>query len=369
MRKIKIFIAMRIFYNLFKLVPIKPKRILFEASQGRFTSNPKYLYLQMRDDRRFDDYQIIWALKESDTNISSIKIYSLTYIFYLATSNILINDNMWHPYMKKRKGQLFIQTWHGTPLKMIALDTNNPSGDPKVTKQNESYVLANTKLFDFVTSSSEYTTSKFKTSFNFKGLIAPVGTSRVDYLLANKNQPKSSKYKSFDRVILIAPSFRKSLKGTDQYQFFYDNFEIDKLANTFPNYCFLLKLHNYAFDQARIAKNNIIDVSGTDDINQLYLDADCLITDYSSTMFDYSVLERCTICYPFDYDFKTQMITTDQEQLYLPLDEKLPAHIAEDQIQLIELLTVLPPKAKGIFTNYESALASERTLDFIYNNS
>ncbi len=368
MRKIKVFIAMGILYNIFKLLPVQ-KKILFEASQGRFSSNPKYLYLALEDDSRFGDFDLVWALIDSNNpqiNTPKVKIYSVKYLYHLATAQVLVNDNMWHPSMKKRKQQVFIQTWHGTPLKKIAKDTNNPTNDRSLQAVNDAYVQANSRLFDCMISSSQYTTEKFKSAFDFNQTILECGTPRVDYLINNQTTYNDHPYCQFEQVILIAPSFRKTLRGQDQYQFFVDNFNLPALADKFPQYAFLVKLHNYAFATNHGSSNNIFDVSGVDDITELYLQADCLVTDYSSAMFDFSVLNKSNICFPFDYDFKSNLITTDNEPLYIDIDSNnLPVQIAQGWEHLVELLDQLATVAPNNMTEFECGNSSTTIANYI----
>lgn len=368
MKNLRVIIGMKVIYKFFTLLPLRKKTMLFEASQGRYTSNPKYLYEQILATDEFVDWSLIWVIRDDckvPSNVKTIKIYSLAHLYYLATSRVLINDNFWHYYMKKRKKQLFIQTWHGTPLKQIGIDTNNPTNDPQVEQSNKRYVTSNAKLTNVMLSSSAYHSAIIRSAFLYKQEIMEIGTPRVDYLLNNNIQPNNS-YPQFDKLVLIAPSYRKTLLGGDQFDFFFQGMEIEKLASLYPNYGFLIKLHNYGFASRREFKDNIIDVSGTADINQLYLMSDVLITDYSSALFDYSVLGKTNICYPFDYDFNTNRIITDDENLYFPINEQsLPALVATSFEQLQTLLETLPIKAPNHLTEYEQGTSSQQLIKYI----
>lgn len=368
MHSFKVFVAMRVLYPLFRLLPLQESLILFEASQGKFTSNPKYLYTSMLNDYRYKNFELVWALNSGqhhDDNLTYVSLYSIKYLYLLATTNVLVNDNMWHPYMRKRKKQVFIQTWHGTPLKMIALDTNVLDNDIKQKQINELYCSRNSQLFDVMLSSSRYTTTKFTTAFGYKGQILEVGTPRLDKLIMEHNS--ISQYDQYEKRVLIAPSFRKKLRGSDQYDYFYQGFNIEQLANDFPNYCFLLKMHNYAFGSNHGAQSNVYDVSGIEDINELYLIADVLITDYSSTLFDYSVLGRTTIQFPFDYDFEAQKITIDDEKLYMDLpNPQLPCSFTSNYNGLTQLLEELPLDKPSTFTEFEQGTSSSQILDWLW---
>lgn len=372
MKKLKVIIAMKLIYNAFTLLPLRKKSILFEASQGRYTSNPKYLYEQMINMDEFKDWNITWALRDDSTKPSEgnvVNIYSLKYLYHLATSQVLINDNFWHYYMKKRKNQCFIQTWHGTPLKKVAIDTNNPTHDAFKEQEKQSYVSTNAKLADAMLSSSDHGTKVIRNSFLYNGTILEIGTPRVDDLI-NHSNALNTEYSNFDKVILIAPSFRKTLIGSDQFRFFFESLQIDKLANQFPSYAFLIKLHNYGYAYRRSNNNNIIDVSGCEDINELYKISDVLISDYSSALFDFSVMGKTNICYPFDYDFNKKVITTDNEELYFNIDEQsMPAFVVTCFEQLADLLLILPSKPTNELTKYEQGKSSQQLLNYILERS
>lgn len=370
MYSIKVFIAMRVLYPLFRLVPLQKSLILFEASQGRYSSNPKYIYESLLFDTRYNNFEFVWALNANSNNakeLTSVSLYSIKYLYLLATANVLVNDNMWHPYTRKRNGQIFIQTWHGTPLKKIALDTSVPNNELKQEKINNLYCSKNVLLFDIMLSSSDYSTQKLLNAFNYRGQILEVGTPRVDKLIHEKNNSFSWVSKNYQKTILIAPSFRKTLRGEDQYDYFYNGFKIEQLANKFPEYCFLIKMHNYAFSYNHGVQSNIIDVSDVEDITELYLSADALITDYSSAMFDFTTLGRTTIQYPFDYDFNLQKITIDDEKLYLDLpNNQLPGYFTNSYSGLVSLLQELPLDKPCSLTEYEQGLSSKHILDWLW---
>lgn len=368
MQKFRMLIGMKVIYKFFTILPLRKKTMLFEASQGRYTSNPKYLFEQIKDDNQFTDWNIIWAVRDDScvpNNLKTVKFLSFSHLYYLATSRVLVNDNFWHYYMKKRNNQLFIQTWHGTPLKQVGLDTNNPTNDPEIAKANKLYVTSNATLADVMISSSKYHTAIIKKAFLFHHQIMEIGTPRVDNLL-HTPQPIDNQLAAYERLVLIAPSYRKTLLGSDQFKFFFEQMEIEKLAKMFPNYGFVMKMHNYGFETKRVFKDNIFDYSGTEDINQLYKMCDVLITDYSSALFDFSVLGKTNICYPFDYDFASNRITTDDEHLYFKIDEQsIPAFIANDFAQLSNLLTSLPVKAQNHLTEFEQGTSSQQLIEYI----
>ena len=97
------------------------------AFHGRgILDNPKAIYLEFISEQRFEDYSIIWVLndktKELITRGKTVRYQSLFYFYYLAKSKYWIVNCKLPEYVHKKKDQIYIQTWHGVPLKKIGMD-------------------------------------------------------------------------------------------------------------------------------------------------------------------------------------------------------------------------------------------------------
>ena len=101
------------------------KTVVFEAFQGRSVScSPKALYLQMKSDEKYKDYKLIWSLRHTDRDDieNKVKFESFSYYRALAKAKYWIFNSNPRPFLRPGKKQVFVQTWHGTPLKKIGLD-------------------------------------------------------------------------------------------------------------------------------------------------------------------------------------------------------------------------------------------------------
>ena len=109
------------------LLPVKKNVIFFESNVGRnYTGNPKAIYEKMVAEGLDNKYLCIYSLENTQTkipgNVKKVKRLRLTYFYYMAIAGIWISDSRFPEFIKKRKQTKYIQTWHGTPLKKLALD-------------------------------------------------------------------------------------------------------------------------------------------------------------------------------------------------------------------------------------------------------
>ena len=115
--------------------PLKEKCILYEAFGGRgMTCSPHAVFKYLLAQPEFQEYLHVWAIDDfsdnaswmelykDNNNVKFIKFQSLEYREYLATAKYLVNNVSFPGYFTKREGQVFIDTWHGIPLKTIGFD-------------------------------------------------------------------------------------------------------------------------------------------------------------------------------------------------------------------------------------------------------
>ena len=171
-------IIIRFFNSLF---PIRKNKVLFISYYGnQYGCNPKYLSQYMvQQNRKWD---IVWAfVRPKDYHIKGIRkvrYMSLAYFYELCTSKVIVSNYRMTSLFRKRKKQLYIQTWHSSlRLKMIEQDAEHTLPPhyvqlAKVDSQN----------IDFLLSGCQYSTSIFKRCFWYNGAIVATGTPRNDLL-------------------------------------------------------------------------------------------------------------------------------------------------------------------------------------------
>lgn len=349
MKKIIQFIIILIYRLLCITIPVKKDVILFESSVGRaYAGNPKYIYEELVK-RGYDKnrYHCIWSLNDPKTpmpgNCIKIKRMGVKYIYYLAVSGFWIFDGRHPRFFRKRRSTYYIQTWHGTPLKKLALDLQVlDMGGNKDIDMYKYYFRQNVKQWDCLLSQNEYSTNIFRKAFEYNGLILQVGYPRNDILVNENNTPTISIYKrkyavpAEKKIILYAPTWRDNQYNQKGNYKFIVPFNIKNLYSKIgSNSVLLIKKHYLVDDKLDIeAPEFLFQFDSNTDIQELLLISDILITDYSSVMFDYSILDRPIIYYVHD-------IEEYQHQLrgfYFDLEQYAPGPIIKSEEQLCSLL-------------------------------
>ena len=274
--------------------------VLFEAFDGKVVGDsPLEIFNALKIAR--PDLEFFWTVKKgvaAPAGSIGLKYGSREWLNILATAKYLINNSAFPWYFKKVSGQVYLQTWHGTPLKRLVRDIE--AG--KVSAQYLSTMRKESAAWDFLISPSAYATKCFETAFGFpiaggRGKVLEVGYPRNDKL----NAPAEERAKTRERVrkqlgvknaqtqlVLYAPTWRdtnRNAVGTLQTVN-----HIDAATKLPTGFQLAYRGHSMTLD-AHNSKtaNGAIDVTDYPDITELYLAADVLITDYSSVMFDFAV--------------------------------------------------------------------------------
>lgn len=367
LRKMKLFVGNLKYSFYYVLFPIDNKMIFFESFNGNsFSCSPKAIYNYLISHDEYKDYKFIWAFKDlekdhikNNKNTIIVKSKSFKYYYYLSKSKYWIVNSLLDLSVIKKSKQVYVQCWHGTPLKKLRCDINVTGGvlntKEEVIKRNNLDV----KKIDYFISPSKYATSKFISAFNLKELnkekiIIEKGYPRNDKLINYNNNDIEKIKKDLNiptdkKVILYAPTFRDDEHTSGVGYTYKLNIDFDSLQKELKNYIILFRAHyfianSFEFDKY---KDFIYDVSKYDDINDLYIISDLLITDYSSVFFDYAILERPIIFYMYDYDnYKNNL-----RDFYIDLKE-LPGPIVKDEKDLITLIKEKNNKYKNMYSSF-----------------
>ena len=339
-----------------KKVKVDNKLILFETFMGRqYGCNPRAIYEYMITDNRFDDYRFIWvfkdlnkaqqfkALERAETVLFKSKAY---YRYYAAAKYVITNSNLDYQIIKKDE-QIFLQTWHGTPLKRLRCDIEAERGNvnntlEEIKLKNDMDVIR----YDYFLSPSAFASDKFISAFNLKALgkeniILETGYPRNDILSNYKDSDlaiilKELNLKNNKKILLYAPTFRDN-QHDSSLGYVYDLcLDFDRLREELSDeYIVLFRAHYFVANQFDFDKYKgfVYDVSAVDDITKLYLISDMLVTDYSSVFFDYANSKRPMIFYMYDLD----EYANDIRGFYIDINE-LPGSIVKNEEELIKYI-------------------------------
>lgn len=340
-------IIIQLYKVLTYLIPVDKKMIIFQSSNGRnYTGNPRYVYEEMVRQGLDQEYECIWFF--FDTNIKvpgrckKIRNNYFSYFWYLMRAGIWLFDSRQLSYMRKKKSVTYIQTWHGTPLKKLALDMDRMDMGGSTDIENYHQQFRKTcRDWDYLVSQNKFSTEIFKSCFAFNDRpILQIGYPRNDVLINDNYPDKIREYKEKlglpldKKVILYAPTWRDNEYSEKGKYKFASKLDFDKVRKELADdYVFIVKYHYLVSDQIDWTpyKGFVYTFDETKDIAWLYLVSDMLITDYSSVMFDYSLLERPMLFFAYDLeDYKENL-----RGFYFDFVNDIPGPISKDTDQLI----------------------------------
>lgn len=306
------------FYRIFVLFTgVDQRIILFESNLGRnYSGNPRFIYEEMVAQGLDDKYRCYFILEKLDTEIPGkaikIKRKSLTYFKLFAKAGFWVSDTRMPAYLLKRKKTIYIQTWHGTPLKRLALDMFDISMDGQEDlKTYKKEFIKNVNTWDYLISQNAYSSEIFRRAFAFNKEILEIGYPRNDILI-NKNKPteifrikQSLSLPADKKIILYAPTWRDNEHLGNQLYRFSSLIDVAGMQKALSDeYILIMKAHYLVGEKPDFSDySDFVYQFGPDvDIAELYLISDILVTDYSSVMFDYSLLRRPMLFYAYDLE-------------------------------------------------------------------
>lgn len=375
MREI-IFIISSIVFNVLKILPIKKNRVIMECDYGKgFYGNLLYIYEEIK--RRELPLEIIIPVNRGvnidiqhigNVKYTVIHTRSLKHLYYLATSRYWITNNHYYHFLKKRSGTTMINTWHAMgAFKKFGIDS------AKTDKEIKRF-LKDGKNIDYLLVSSNKVKSIYSKALGVEEeKILSLGIPRTDPLF---NEDYIEKVKSTflkenvknkgKKIILYAPTFRD-----DEKEHFNMELDLRKLKSALgEEYVVLLKLHPIIRNPYVIEedlKDFVFDFS-KENINNLMMVSDVLITDYSSVIFEYSLLKKPIIFFAYDYEkYKNNL-----RDFYFDYKDFIPGNIAMTTEEVIENLNKIECNSFNIeriikfsteFCEYRDGNSSKRFVD------
>lgn len=291
----------RLFTKLFWLIPLKNNKIFFSSYEGKqYSCNPKAIYEQLKNEEK--SYYYIWEYNSSSVpdelkqNVIIVKHNSLSYFYHLLTAKYIITNSGISAAISLRKEQVCVNTWHGGGAykKVGAVVDEKVNG----TACKELAIIAKQTSY-FLSSSQEFTKVMEKSTFIPRNKFLNIGMPRNDIFFApSKMENLRKKVRDYcnlsdeKKVVLFAPTYRGK-SGNMHYSTLIP--DIDNLTRALKSkfggeWVVLYRSHYY---KTTVENNpSIIDVSEYQDMQELLCLADVLITDYSSCIWDYSLIFR-----------------------------------------------------------------------------
>lgn len=331
------------------LLPIQHSVIFFESNVGRnYTGNPKAIYEELVRQGLDKQYKCIWSLEDRSFVIPGngkvVKKNQFGYLYTLAVAGIWVSDCRLPKFVRKRKGVQYIQTWHGTPLKKLGLDMKSVSmSDSTDIKQYHKEFIENTRTWDYLISQNAVSTKIFRRCFDFHKNMLEIGYPRNDILFRGNNSEYIQSLKNKlklphgKKILLYAPTWRDNEFYKNNCYKFSSNLDYHALKAALENEYILIVKYHYLVRETidwNQYEGFIYQFSEKQDISELYLVSDMLITDYSSVMFDYSLLKRPMLFYAYDLE----SYQNNLRGFYFDFLAEAPGPIVQETNELIQAI-------------------------------
>ncbi|WP_089154448.1 bifunctional glycosyltransferase/CDP-glycerol:glycerophosphate glycerophosphotransferase [Micromonospora sp. NBS 11-29] len=299
--------ALREYYRAELRRPIDPTLAVYAAYWYRgYACNPAAIYEAAR--RLAPQVRGVWVVRRDrvaalPAGVEYVVAGTREYHRVLARARWLVNNVNFPDFVRKRPGSVHVQTHHGTPVKVMGLDQQRyPVG---AMGMDFADLLRRVDRWDYSVTSNSFSTQMWERAYPADYTTLEVGYPRNDRLVratAEKcRQVRATLGLGPDEyVVLYAPTHREHLPG------WRPPFDPDRLRDVLGPSGRLLMRSHYFHDRDRRPEGSpadgVSDVSAYDRVEDLYLAADVLVTDYSSAMFDYAVLDRPIVVYAPDWD-------------------------------------------------------------------
>lgn len=364
--------CIRMLLSVFWIFPIVKKRVVFVCHYGQsYACNPKYVYEALRETYG-EKLQYIWVLnkrhKELDGQAIQVKNKSLAFFYYMLTARVIVGNNALGSYLPKRRNQCFINTWHGGgAYKRVHFDVAASDDDRKIyeifAKQTDCHLSSSRMFTECMTVSTKVPKEKFM----------EIGMPRNDCLIQSlkrlqngEKEAEEAKRRKIlkkmkipeslweNRFVLYAPTFR----GDANHGYFENSLDakavLKSLQKRFGGEWTMLFRGHHKVPEMEIEQS--ICVTDYEDMQEILLCTDVLITDFSSVMWDYMLLQRPGFLYFPD------MESRQKEQPFYTRIEEWPFEAAVSNEQLCKnVIEYEEAKAMKKMEAHKELLGSKET--------
>lgn len=282
----------------FQLFPIENKVIFSNFSGKRYGDNTRYISERLHEIK--PDCEIIWLQErgyffEVPDYVKIVRNRTIASYYHMSTAKAWVDTHLKQNWMIKRRGTYFINTWHGgLGFKKIEGDVANPNCKREIKK-----CYHTSKMVDLFVSNSTWLSDIYRRAFKYDGEILECGFPRNDIFFGD-TLPYVKKIRNYymldesTTIVLYAPTFRdvitKEAYGIDLRRV---TKAVEKL---YERPCkILVRLHPLMMKHSKEFfeySEDILDVTGYPNVQELIIASDIMITDYSSTIFDFILMKK-----------------------------------------------------------------------------
>ncbi|MEU7230379.1 bifunctional glycosyltransferase/CDP-glycerol:glycerophosphate glycerophosphotransferase, partial [Streptomyces chrestomyceticus] len=330
---------LRAYHEVFLRLPVKKRTVVFESHLGRqYSDSPRALYEEMR--RQNLDFEAYWAYSGDPgafpAEATLVRRWSLPYLKALAQAEFWVDNQSFPLKLAKRPETTYLQTWHGSALKKMGFDQ---PAQKILTRAQQAQQQQALDRFDRFLVRSEHDVRTLAKAFRLpERALLRVGYPRNDALVQARKAEEAGQARvrgplaaelgipAGKQVILYAPTFRTSGRRSHRFEL---PFDAERFAERFgERYVLLVRSHylNHVTLPPTVA-GSVLDVSAHHDVAPFLELADVLVTDYSSVMFDYALLDRPMVFFTYDYEAYVH----EQRGTYFDLREHAPGPLVQSE--------------------------------------
>ena len=320
-----------------RFIPKKKKIVIASYAGRKYDDSPKALYDEICKRHEFDEWDIIWVFVDPNQykilRGKKVRVDTFSFFYALLSSMVWIsNTGMDRDIHIKQPKTIKIETWHGTPLKKIGIDQNNTAVGRRARCIDSQTIRC---------AQSEYDRNIFKRVFNAtEESFLLVDLPRNDELRNATFEKRVQARRTLEipegkKAILYMPTYREYDTDEDNNYYAAPPIDIEKWrAQLGDEYVLLIRAH-YAVSKMLGVKDDefVRNVTDYPTLNDLYIASDVLISDYSSSFIDYSILGRPILCFAYDYEKYAK-----ERGLYIDFDVEMPSGILRTQDEVLNYL-------------------------------
>lgn len=327
-----------IFFYLFRLCPVRKNKVFCVMTHDGSPGSSVGVVVEALK-KQSSDYEFVYMRKEDREGAKNSLFHSFLSFFlvkpyHMATASYIMLDNIFLPmaYLRFSKKVKVIQLWHGTgTIKKFGQDVNK--GQLKKLEYQ-----ANQKITHLIVNSN-YTRKQYAKAFGVdKKKVCVWGLPRTDEMFSDeiKEDKKKKFYERYPqlmgkRLVLYAPTFRDQEVAEPKMKLDLDYLEKHIDHDTI----FLVKLHPFVASRFNMKESeHFVNVSTYSDINTLLFVSDILITDYSSIIFEYCVLEKPMVFFAYDLE----QFSESGRGFYEDYATYVPGPVVKDSEELAKII-------------------------------
>ncbi len=350
-------------------------RIVFVSFRGHFSDSPRAIYEELLE--RGVDAACTWLTAPHTAASFPDDVATATFgspgsIAALESADLVVSNDHIPLDWEKRPETTYLQTWHGTPLKRIHWDVLwAPEGRLERLQRD-------VDQWDLLVSPNRASTPLLRRAFRYDGEVLETGYPRNDVLnAADRDEIRARVRRQLEipdgvTAVLYTPTWRDDVVFAEEAAGpFALGLDVDAFAEALgDDHVLLLRLHYMLTGRLEAYEHPAVrDVSFHPEVSELYLAADVLVTDYSSTMFDFAVTGKPLLFYTYDLDDYESRV----RGFYFDLASIAPGPLVRTTEELLGALAELPRVTaehadayahfRETFCHLDDGHASERVLD------